>query len=77
MNDATEKDLKSFDVRRIWYLSLGVVTDPNKPGRIRLAWDAAAQVDGVSLNDKLLTGSDILASLVAAICQVRVFEVLE
>ncbi|XP_055523173.1 uncharacterized protein LOC129717329 [Wyeomyia smithii] len=56
----TEKEMAEFDPRRIWYLPLGVVQNPNKPGRIRVIWDAAAKVNGVSLNTMLLKGPDLL-----------------
>lgn len=75
VHEATKDELQSFDVRRTWYLPLNVVTSPNKPGRIRLVWDAAAQVDGTSLNDQLLTGPDLLTSLLAVMFQFREREV--
>lgn len=58
-----------------WYPPLGVVTNHNKPGKVRLIWDAAAQVDGVSLNDHLLTGPDLLTPLLAVLFQFREREV--
>ncbi|XP_062704112.1 uncharacterized protein LOC134286508 [Aedes albopictus] len=56
----TEEEMSSFDPRRIWYLPLGVVLNPNKPGKVRVIWDAAAKVNGVSLNTMLLKGLDLL-----------------
>ncbi|XP_062713721.1 uncharacterized protein LOC134290575 [Aedes albopictus] len=56
----TEEEMSSFDPRRIWYLPLGVVLNPNKPGKVRVIWDAAAKVNGVSLNTMLLKEPDLL-----------------
>jgi len=38
---------------RSWYLPIFTVTNPNKK-KTHLVWDAAAQVDGISLNDTIL-----------------------
>lgn len=51
------------DSPRIWYLPLFSVTNPNKPGKVRMVWDAAAKVDGMSVNSMLLKEPDQLTSL--------------
>lgn len=43
-----------IDVNRCWYLPLFSVSNPNKPGKFRLMWDARARVEGISLNSLLL-----------------------
>lgn len=62
---ATEGELAGADPKRIWYLPLGAVYNPKKPGKVRLIWDAAAKADGISLNSLLLPGSDLFVSLVS------------
>ncbi|XP_062704082.1 uncharacterized protein LOC134286483 [Aedes albopictus] len=60
---ATKDELAKADPRRIWYLPLGAVCNPKKPGKVRLIWDAAAKVDGVCLNSALFPGPDLLVPL--------------
>ncbi|XP_053685689.1 uncharacterized protein LOC128735222 [Sabethes cyaneus] len=56
---------------RIWYLPVFPVFNPNKPGKVRLVWDAAATINGVSLNSALLTGPDLLTPLVSILYKFR------
>ncbi|XP_055612678.1 uncharacterized protein LOC129759287 [Uranotaenia lowii] len=63
----TQNELRETKPEKVWYLPLNFVTHPKKPGKIRLIWDAAAKVKGVSLNDKLLKGPDMITSLPAVI----------
>ncbi|XP_062702256.1 uncharacterized protein LOC134285477 [Aedes albopictus] len=72
---ATEKELTEADPKKVWYLPLGVVTNPRKPGKVRLIWDAAAKVDGISLNTMLLKGPDQLTSLPAVLSRFRQYKV--
>ncbi|XP_040169438.1 uncharacterized protein LOC120903851 isoform X2 [Anopheles arabiensis] len=72
---ASLEELSSQAVEKIWYLPLGVVQNPKKPGKIRLIWDAAAKVEGVSFNLRMLKGPDLLAPLPQILCQFRQFPV--
>ena len=46
-----------------WYIPVFPVTNPNKPGKIRLVRDAAAAAYGISLNSLLLKDPDLLTSI--------------
>ncbi|KXJ71211.1 hypothetical protein RP20_CCG021176 [Aedes albopictus] len=68
---ATEEEISRTDPEKVWYLPLNVVLNPRKPGKVRLVWDAAATVNGVSLNSQLLTGPDLLTPLVSVVTRFR------
>jgi hypothetical protein len=46
-----------------WYLQIGEVESPDKTTKCRLVFDAAAKMDGLSLNDALEKGPCLLNSL--------------
>lgn len=46
-----------------WYLPISEVETPDKTTKVRLVFDSAAKVDGVSLNDALEKGPCLLNSL--------------
>ncbi|XP_058814526.1 uncharacterized protein LOC131678398 [Topomyia yanbarensis] len=68
---ATADELSGTEPSKTWYLPLNVVLNPKKPGKVRLVWDAAATVQGVSLNSQLLKGPDMLVPLVTVITGFR------
>lgn len=67
IHKATDAELFEADLRRTWYLPLGVALNPKKPTKIRIFCDAAAKVDGVSLNAMLLKGPDLLNTLLGVL----------
>lgn len=69
---ATIKDLQT-NWKRIWYLPMFVVVNPNKlPIKPRIVMDGAAVVDDKSLNSYLLPGNEHPASLVGALFRFRI-----
>ncbi|XP_058828874.1 uncharacterized protein LOC131688562 [Topomyia yanbarensis] len=68
---ATESELVSTECDKVWYLPLNIVLNPKKPNKVRIVWDAAATVQGVSLNSMLLKGPDLLVPLVSVIIGFR------
>ena len=60
---------------KTWYLPHHPVFNPNKPGKLRVVKDAAANFQGKSLNEELITGPDLLNSLVGIILRFRIGKV--
>ena len=56
---------------KTWYLPHFGVYNPNKPGKLRLVFDAAARSHGVSLNDALVPGPDLLNPLTGVLFAFR------
>ena len=61
---STENDMQ-------WYLPHHPVKHPHKPGKVRRVCNAASKFRGVSLNDKLLSGPDLLRNLVGIVFRFR------
>ena len=53
------------------YLPHHPVINPHKPEKVRKVCNAAAKYQGVPLNDKLLSGPDLLQSLIGIIFHFR------
>ncbi|XP_055585502.1 uncharacterized protein LOC129738342 [Uranotaenia lowii] len=68
---ATAEELSVANASKTWYLPLNVVLNRNKPNKVRLVWDAAATVKGISLNSQLMKGPDMTVSLPSVISRFR------
>ena len=56
---------------KTWTQPIHPLTTPNKPGKVRLCYDATAEFCGVSLNKALITGPDLLNSLAGVLMRFR------
>nr|XP_043906906.1 uncharacterized protein LOC122785246 [Solea senegalensis] len=55
----------------LWYIPHHGVYHTKKPGKLRVVFDCSAKFRGISLNDTLLTGPDLINSLVGVLCRFR------
>ncbi|XP_032798778.2 uncharacterized protein LOC116935610 [Daphnia magna] len=60
---------------RVFYLPHHGVTSVNKPDKVRVVFNCSAQHNGISLNDMLHQGPDLLTSQVAVLLRFRQFPV--
>ncbi|XP_062714276.1 uncharacterized protein LOC134291034 [Aedes albopictus] len=72
---ATGQEIAEMNPKRTWFLPLGIVVNPKKPDKVRVVWDAAASVQGVSLNSVLLKGPDLMTSLQTVLSRYRQREI--
>ena len=54
-----------------WYLPLFGVYHPKKKDRIRVVFDSSAKYQGISLNDALITGPNLINNLVGVLMRFR------
>ncbi|KAK7909491.1 hypothetical protein WMY93_014175 [Mugilogobius chulae] len=54
-----------------WYLPHHGIYHPRKPDKLRVVFDGSAKFRGISLNDTLLTGPDLINPLVGVLCRFR------
>ena len=64
-------EMTELEPEKIWYLPHHTVQNPNKPGKIRRVANAASKYRGQSLNSNLLTGPDLLNSLLGILLRFR------
>jgi len=55
----------------VWFIPHHGVYHPHKPDKLRVVFDCSAKFCGISLNDTLLTGPDLINSLVGVLCRFR------
>ena len=70
---AVKAETKS-ESSKTWYIPHFGVKISNKPGKVRIVFDAAAQSKNISLNNLLLSGPDTFKSLNGVIMRFRQFK---
>ena len=58
-----------------WYLPHHNVINPNKPEKLRIVFDCAAEYDGASLNKNVLQGPDLTCKLLGVLLRFREYQV--
>ena len=66
-----DAELMSDGQYEVSYIPHHAVTNPKKPGKVRVVFDCAAKYAGKSLNDHLYTGPDIVNSLLGVLFRFR------
>ena len=66
-----KSDCFKVDNPREWYLPHHPVLHPHKPGKVRRVLNGAAKFHGISLNNALLTGPDLLQNLIHVLMRFR------
>ena len=66
-----EAELENTKSDLQWYVLHLPVLNPNKPDKVRQVCNAASKFGGVSLNDNLMAGPDLLQSLMGIIFRFR------
>ena len=56
---------------RVWYIPHLPVLYHNKPDKVRIVYDCAAKSKGVSLNEKLMKGPDLVNRIVGVLLHFR------
>jgi len=56
---------------RTWYLPHHNVVNPNKPDKLRIVFDCAAEYAGTSLNKKVLQGPDLTNKMIGVLLKFR------
>jgi transposase InsO family protein len=69
------RELKAAEIKAesgiVWYLPHFAVQNPNKPGKMRIVFDAASLTNKISLNSLLLTGPDLYKPLFGVLFKFR------
>ena len=66
-----KNEVSATEKEPVWYVPHHSVLNPHKPDKVRRVCNAASKFRGYSLNDVLLAGPDLLASLMGILAKFR------
>ncbi|XP_071486058.1 uncharacterized protein [Diadema antillarum] len=76
IHDYAEKvPVESMENKHVNYIPHTGVYHPRKPKKIRVVFDCSASYRGVSLNDHLLQGPNLMNNLLGVLCRFRKEEI--
>lgn len=67
--DAKKVPENELDKSSVWYIPHHRVYHSLKPGKIQDTFDCSVKLQGVSLNDYLLTGLELTNTLIGVLCR--------
>ena len=67
----SDAELAETSNQQVWYVPHHPVLNPHKPEKVRRVCNAASKFRGNYLNDMLLAGPDLLASLMGILARFR------
>ena len=70
-NGYTKKSSDSTIEGRCWYMFYDGVYNENKPNKIRVVFDCSIEYQGRSLNDKLMSGSNLTNQIIGVLIRFR------
>ena len=69
--ECAKKSTSPAPLGKTWYILHHGLSNPNKPGKIRVVFDCSAEVGGESVNRNLVTGPELTSQLIGVFIRFR------
>ena len=66
-----EKSFQQVQQGKTWFIPYRGVYHPSKPGKIRVVFDWSTEYNGVSINKKLMSGSNLTNQIISILVKFR------
>ena len=66
-----EKSFQQVQQGKTWFIPYRGVYHPSKPGKIRVGFDCSTEYNGVSINKKLMSGSNLTNQIISILVKFR------